>query len=92
MYYLTKYPEAVPMRNQTAETVSSAYYEHVMCRHGAPKVLFTDRGSHQRYSTKFAEKHIPNTSFPQLFGLKQTAWPNVATQLAQSLTIYVAVT
>lgn len=43
--YLTKYPEAVAVSNITAQTVARVVYDEIMCRHGAPSVLLSDRGA-----------------------------------------------
>ncbi|ELR14136.1 integrase core domain containing protein [Acanthamoeba castellanii str. Neff] len=44
MDYLTKWPEAVALPNKKADTVARAFVEHVVCRHGAPESLLSDRG------------------------------------------------
>ncbi len=44
MDYLTKWPEAVALPNKKAETVAQAFVEHVVCQHGAPESLLSDRG------------------------------------------------
>lgn len=44
MDYLTKWPEAVALPNKKADTVARAFVEHVICRHGAPESLLSDRG------------------------------------------------
>ena len=43
--YLTKWVEAFPVQNQTAETIAKLLVEEVICRHGAPQKLLSDRGS-----------------------------------------------
>lgn len=40
----TKWPEAVPVQNITAETVARAVYEHWICRFGCPLRITTDQG------------------------------------------------
>lgn len=40
----TKWPEAVPVRNITAETIARAVYEHWICRFGCPLRITTDQG------------------------------------------------
>jgi hypothetical protein len=42
--YLTKWVEAVPLRNMTAETVAKALVEEVITRHSAPSKILTDQG------------------------------------------------
>jgi transposase InsO family protein len=41
----TRYVEAWPARNITAETMAKQFHENVVCRHGAPKRLLSDNGS-----------------------------------------------
>jgi hypothetical protein len=44
MDYLTKWPEAVPMKNISARDVAQVFISEVLCRHGVPKMLLSDRG------------------------------------------------
>lgn len=41
----TCYPEAVALPDQSAVTVATAFMEQVICRHGVPEILLTDRGT-----------------------------------------------
>ena len=43
--YLTKWPEARAIKDIKANTVAQFIYEDIICRHGAPKVLLSDRGT-----------------------------------------------
>ena len=43
--YLTKWAEAFPVADQRAETVARLFVEEVICRHGAPERLLSDRGA-----------------------------------------------
>jgi len=43
--YLTKWVEARALENIQANTVAKFIYEEIICRHGAPKVLLSDRGT-----------------------------------------------
>ena len=43
--YLTKWVEAFAVADQTAETIAQLFVEGVVCRHGAPQELLTDRGA-----------------------------------------------
>ena len=43
--YLTKWVEAFPIQDQKAETVARVMVEEVICRHGAPECLLSDRGT-----------------------------------------------
>ncbi len=42
--FLTRWPEAVALPESDEVTVARALVEHVICRHGAPSVLLSDRG------------------------------------------------
>ncbi len=44
--YLTKWPEARAIPDAKAASVVSFFYEDIICRHGCPKVLLTDQGTH----------------------------------------------
>ena len=43
--YLTRWPEAVAIPDQTAETVANQFVNKIVCRHGCPEVVLTDRGA-----------------------------------------------
>jgi len=43
--HFTRYPEAIPLPNQEAETVARAIVTQVFTRHGCPQVLSSDRGT-----------------------------------------------
>ena len=45
MDYLTKWPEVFPVPDQTATTVAKVTVEGIICRHGVPEGLLSDRGS-----------------------------------------------
>ena len=42
--YLTKWPEAFPTADHTAETIAQLLVDHINCRHGVPVELLSDRG------------------------------------------------
>ena len=44
--YLTKWPEARAVRDATAKNVVKFLYEDIICRHGCPSKILSDRGSH----------------------------------------------
>ena len=46
--YLTKWPEAKVMKEATANKTVEFIYKEIICRHGTPKIILTDRGSHFR--------------------------------------------
>ncbi len=41
----TRWPIAVPVPDRKASTVARAIYEHLVCVHGCPKAIYTDRGA-----------------------------------------------
>ena len=43
--YLTKWVEAVPLRAADAFETARAFFENVVCRHGAPRRLLSDQGA-----------------------------------------------
>src|SRR6059058_1662492 len=74
--YLTKWPEAKPMRDATAENVVKFIYEGIICRHRCPKIIMSDRGTHFRNKLveglceKFKIKHKLSSPYhPQTNGL-----------------------
>jgi Integrase zinc binding domain/Integrase core domain len=44
--YLTKWPEARAIPAADAANVASFFFEDIICRHGCPKELLSDQGSH----------------------------------------------
>eukprot|EP00253_Pinus_taeda_P034378 PITA_34378 len=44
--YFTKWAEAVPTLNNSAETVALFFFNHVVSRFGVPQAIVTDHGSH----------------------------------------------
>lgn len=74
--YLTKWPEARAIPNAKASSVVSFFYEDIICRHGCPKEILTDRGTHfvnemlNSLCDKFGVKHRLSTAYhPQTNGL-----------------------
>ena len=43
--YLTKWPEVFAVPDQTADTIAHLLVEQIVCRHGVPTELLSDRGS-----------------------------------------------
>src|SRR3954447_13599536 len=74
--YLTKWPEAKAMKEATADNVIQFIYEKVICRHGCPKIILSDRGAHFRNKLvdelceKFKVKHKLSSPYhPETNGL-----------------------
>src|SRR5438034_513931 len=76
MDYLTKWPEAKPVKEATAEQAAKFIYEEIICRHGCPAKILSDQGSHfknrmvEQLVQKFEIKHLFSTPYhPQTNGL-----------------------
>ena len=74
--YFTKWPEAKAIPNATAKEVSKFIFEEIICRHGCPQKILTDRGSHfnnqliKELTEKFKIKHGFSTPYhPKTNGL-----------------------
>jgi hypothetical protein len=74
--YLTKWPEACAIPNAKASSVVSFFYEDIICRHGCPKEILTDRGTHfvndmlDSLCNEVGVKHRLSTAYhPQTNGL-----------------------
>ena len=63
MDYLTKWPEAFTISDQKAETIAKLFVENIVCCHGIPEDLLSDRG------TNFLSSLIKETC--QLLGVKK---------------------
>jgi hypothetical protein len=76
MDYFTKWPEAKALEEANAKEVSIFIYEDIICRHGCPHKILTDRGSHfnnqmvRELMEKFRVKHGFSTPYhPKTNGL-----------------------
>ncbi|CAB4439642.1 unnamed protein product [Rhizophagus irregularis] len=76
MDYFTKWPEAKATKRDTAEEVVKFLYEEIICRHGCPQKIISDRGTHfnnkivSMLMERFDIKHNLSTSYhPQMNGL-----------------------
>jgi transposase InsO family protein len=74
--YLAKWPEARAIPNAKASSVVSFFYEDIICRHGCPKEILTDRGTHfindmlDSLCNEIGVKHQLSTTYhPQTNGL-----------------------
>jgi hypothetical protein len=76
MDYMTKWPEAKPVKEATAQETVEFVYESIICRHGCPGRILTDRGTHfnnqllKKLVKKFEITHLLSTPYhPQTNGL-----------------------
>jgi len=76
MDYLTKWPKAKALPDAKALSATNFFYEEIICRHGCPKVLLTDRGTHfvnellDALCQQLGTKHSLSTAYhPQTNGL-----------------------
>jgi hypothetical protein len=76
MDYLTKWPEARALTEATTQKVADFIYEQIICQHGCPQIILTDRGTHFNNNMvdllleKFKIKHLLSTPYhPQTNGL-----------------------
>jgi len=69
MDYLTKWPEVHALTETTAEKVVNFIYEQIICQHGCPQIILTDRGTHFNNNMvdclldKFKIKHVLSTPY-----------------------------
>jgi hypothetical protein len=76
MDYFTKWPEARAVPGATAQHAADFIYEDIICRHGCPQIILSDRGTHFRNQLidklleKFQIKHLYSTPYhPKTNGL-----------------------
>ena len=76
MDYLTKWPEARAISEDTAEKVAEFIYEQIICQHGCPQIILSDRETHfnnnliKKLLEKFSINHLLSTPYhPQTNGL-----------------------
>ena len=43
--HCTRWPILVPLKSTDASTIARAFFDHVICQHGCPKYLLSDRGT-----------------------------------------------
>jgi transposase InsO family protein len=76
--YLTKWPEAFAVPNQESLTIAKLLVEEIICKHGAPKKLLSDRGKNflsdlmHDIATIMKIKKVNTTAYhPQTDGLTE---------------------
>src|SRR6266542_3395767 len=74
--YFTKYPEARVLTNANAKSVANFIYENIICRHGCPRRIISDRGMHfnnqviEKLLERFRIRHNLSTPYhPKTNGL-----------------------
>ena len=74
--YFTRWPEAKLLKEANARAVAQFIYEEIICRHGAPRVIQSDQGSHfvneviKGLTERFRVKHSLSSPYhPQSNGL-----------------------
>jgi hypothetical protein len=96
MDYLTKWPEAKPVRNADAKSTVKFIYEDIICRHGCPGEILTDRGTHfnnqllHELLQKFEVPHRMSTPYhPQTNGLVERFNRTLIEALAKTTTSHI---
>ena len=76
MDYFTRWPEARAVEKANAEIVATFIYEKIICRHGTPKVIQSNQGTHfvndviKRLTERFRIRHSLSSPYhPQSNGL-----------------------
>jgi hypothetical protein len=90
MDYLTKWPEARAISEATAEKVAEFIYEQIICQHGCPQIILSDRGTHfnnnmiSKLLEKFSINHLLSTPYhPQTNGLVERFNRTICESLAK---------
>ena len=93
MDYMTKWPEAKPVKEATAQETVTFIYESIICRHGCPGKILTDRGTHfnnqllKGLLKKFEITHLMSTPYhPQTNGLVERFNRTLIEALARTAT------
>ena len=90
--YLTKWIEVKALKEATAEATADFIYKGIICRHGCPKIILSDNGTHfknrliQQICEKFGIKHKFSSPYhPQTNGLVERFNRTLCESLAKTL-------
>ena len=93
--YLTKWVESFPSDNQTSETIVRLLVDHVICRHGVPEMLISDRGANllstlmKEVSEVMGMRKINTTAYhPQADGLVENFNRTLQAMIAKSVDVF----
>ena len=93
MDYFTKWPEARAVKEANAKETAEFIMDDIICRHGCPKRILSDRGSHfnndliAKLTKKFEIKHNFSTPYhPQTNGLVERFNKTLCESLAKLTT------
>ena len=90
MDYFTKWPEAKAIPNAQAKTVARFIFDEIICRHGVPKEILSDRGTHfnnnliEELCRRYDTKHRLTSSYrPQTNGMVERFNRTIGESLAK---------
>ena len=87
--YLTKWVEAYPVPGQQAETIACLLVENIVCRHGVPEELLSDRGANflilQMCSVLGIKKVNASGYHPQMDGLVEKFNCTITNMISKSI-------
>jgi hypothetical protein len=90
--YFTKWPEAKAVKEATAKETAKFLYETIICQHGTPSVILSDRGTHfvnetiKLMKSEIGFRHRLASSYhPQTNGLTERFNGTLCRSLAKSL-------
>ena len=65
----SRWPELMPIQDMTAQTVADNYFENIICRHGVPRRVLSDRGTNfmsemfKKLNARMGSEKIFTTSY-----------------------------
>src|SRR5947207_7897814 len=78
MDYFTKWPEVRTVENMKADTIAKFIFEEIICRHGVPQIMLSDRGTSfvNKVIDKLCEDFQLNIVLLHHTDPRQTVWLN----------------